>query len=183
MQVSAESGEAHQMQVQFPTRFFEWMTLPPSIGSDVVMVGYPQTRITISEGRMHTEAHLAVQKGRVAKIYSLRRDEGMITFPTFLIDIPVDHGFSGGPVFCGDRLCGIVSSDAILEGGTYAATLWPLGLLEYEYRDYNELGRSTKLGDLLDSGVIRSTDWPAVRGRISKQVNDRGSTFAHITEN
>lgn len=89
-------------------------------------------------------------------------------------------GFSGGPVFCEERLCGLVSSDALLETGTYAATLWPLCLLEYEYPDHGSLGRKTKVGDLLDSGVIRSTDWNMIRQRISKRMDDRGRTFAHI---
>lgn len=93
MQVSAEGGVAHQMQVKMPTGFFEWITQPPAINSEVILVGYPQTEITISGGLMHTEAHLAVQKGRVREIYPLRRDDGMLTFPCFLIDARVDHGF------------------------------------------------------------------------------------------
>jgi hypothetical protein len=180
MQVSAEGGEAHEMQVQMPTGFFEWMTQPPPIDSEVVMVGYPQTQIAIAGGQMHTQAHLAVRTGRVREIYELRRDGGMLTFPCFLIDVPVDHGFSGGPVFFEDRLCGLVSSDALLEGGTYAATLWPLALLEYEYPDQGELGRKMKFGELLNSGVIRSIDWNAISQRVSKRTDDRGLVFAHI---
>lgn len=181
MQVSAESGAAHAMQVEMPTKFFTWSLLPPPIDSDVVMLGYPTTAMESIDGMMHTSCKISLQSGRVKEIYEHRRDDGMINFPSFLIDAPVDHGFSGGPVFLDDKLCGLVSAGS-LDEQTYAASLWPLCLMEYEYPDQGILGAKRKFGDLFDIDMIPSADWNGVKSRISKRIDDREEPFAHISD-
>ena len=178
MQVSAEQGESIKTQRQMPTQFFEWALLPPPIGSEVVMFGYPKTGMTSSDGIMKIDSQVVYQIGRVTRIEELSRDKGMMNFPCFQIDKPVDNGFSGGPVFWDNKLCGIVSSG--FEEDTWIATLWPLCLLEYECPDLGSIGSTTTFGNLFESGVLQSQDWPILRNRISKQNDDAGRVCAHI---
>ncbi len=180
MQVSAENGatvDAMQM------RWFDWALMPPPIGSQVVMLGYPSLEITPVDDKMNINLRIVRQVGRVSEIHKLRRERGMMSFPCFHIDKPIDHGFSGGPVFWRGRLCGIVSSGSPLSGGTYAATLWPFCLMEYqyEYPGFGSLGGKTTIGDLFEKRVLHSEDWSALRYRISRRHNENGP-YAHIEE-
>jgi hypothetical protein len=181
MQVSAQSGVATEMQEEMPSRFFEWALLPPPIGSQVLMLGYPETEIAIVDDKMNIGLTFALQIGKVCEIHPLRRDSGMITFPCFHIDKPVNHGFSGGPVFWGDKLCGIVSSGSI-DNGTYAATLWPFCLMECEFPGLGSFGSKMTVGDLFEKRVVKSQEWPALRPRISKRHDENGRPYAHIED-
>ncbi len=181
MHVSAHSGAALDMQKQMPTGFFEWALLPPPIGSQVVMLGYPKTEITPFDEKIYIDTNLVWQVGHVSEIHELRRDRGKLNFPCFHIDQPVDSGFSGGPVFWGERLCGIVSSDSFY-GGTYAATLWPLCLMEYECPGLGGLGGKTTVGDLFESRVLHSREWSTLKRRISRRHNENGRLYAHIED-
>jgi hypothetical protein len=169
------------MEGQMPTRYFEWALLPPPIGAQVLMLGYPKTDIIPFEDLLNVESNFVPQIGRVSKVCELRRDRGMVNFPCFHIDKPVDDGFSGRPVFWGERLCGIVCSGS-LEGGTYAATLWPLCLMEYEYPDLGSFGVKATFGELFESRVLQSRDWPVVKHRISRRCDVDGKPYAHIAD-
>jgi hypothetical protein len=177
MEVNAEGDEAASMERQM-AGFFEWSLLPPPVGSNVVMLGYPQTVIRSQGGLMNIDIMYVMQDGQVTDIYEPRRDYGMFSFPCFRINKPVDHGFSGGPIFWENRLCGIVSGG--FDEETYAASLWPLCLLEYEYPDMGAIGSKRMFADLLESGVIRSPDWPQLRGRIEKLYDKNGKPYARI---
>jgi hypothetical protein len=180
MEVSAEGGEAVGMQFQMPTRFFEWSLLPPPIGSHVAMLGFPKTEIKISGGLMNIGVSYVLQVGAVTDVYELKRDCGIYRFPCFRIDKPVDHGFSGGPVFWQDQLCGIVSGGSV-DDGTYAASMWPLCLMNYAYPDQGELGHKRAFGDLFEDGVLRAADWPSIKHHISKQYDTLGRAYGSIT--
>jgi hypothetical protein len=135
-------------------------------------MGYPKTDIEIEGDVMRANCNVIARPGRVREIYPLRRDRGMIHFPSFLIDVPVDHGCSGGPVVWDDRLCGIVSSGTI-DDCTIAATLWPFCLLEYEYPDHGPLlGGQRSIGELLDAGTVRAAAWEEIKRRINKRTDD-----------
>jgi len=180
VQVSAEEGDALRNQVQMPTGFFDWSLLPPPIGSQVVMLGYPKTEISTRGDLMDIGVKYVIQVGHVREIHELRRDRGMLTFPCFRIDQPIDPGFSGGPVFWEGKLCGIVSSDSF--GETYAASLWPICLMEYEYPDLGVLGAKKSFGTLFENGVLHAADWPAVKDRITKRYDDNHVPYAYISE-
>jgi hypothetical protein len=181
MEVSADSGAAVDMQFKMPARFFEWSLLPPTVGSHVVALGYPKCDIKISGESWNITRRYEMREGTVIEVFALKRDSGMYNFPCFCIDKEVDHGFSGGPVFCNGRLCGIVSGGSVPGVEiTYAASLWPLCLMEYEHPDQRELGRKQPFSQLFDCGVLRSDDWPSLRGRISKQYDDQGKPFASM---
>ena len=111
---------------------------------------------------------------RITDVYQLRRDSGLLTFPCFRIDKLVNDGFSGGPVFWEDKLCGIVSTGSV-DGSTYAASLWPLCLLEYEYPDLGTLGSRRVFGELFERGVVRSNDWRNIKDRIAKRYDAEGN--------
>jgi hypothetical protein len=105
----------------------------------------------------------------------------MFNFPGFQINKPVDYAFSGGggPVFWEDRLCGIVSGGTI-DDDTYAASLWPLCLLEYEYPDLGALGVKRVLGELFERGLLRSQDWRHIKDRIAKRYDAEGKPYAEM---
>jgi len=181
MEVSADSGAALEMQFGMPTRFFEWSLLPPPVGSHVVVLGFPKTEIEIWGELWKINVKYVMQEGTVADVFEQKRDSGMYSFPCFSIDKPVDPGFSGGPAFCDARLCGVVSGGSLADADvTYVATLWPLCLMEYEYPDQGGLGRKRALSELFERGVLRSDDWPNLRGRILKAYGDDGKPYARI---
>lgn len=178
MEVFTEGGEAAGMENKM-TGFFEWSLLPPPVGSHVTMLGYPQAEIKANGDLLNLNLLLVEQSGQVTEVYEDRHDRGMFSFPCFRIDKPIDHGFSGGPVFWEDKLCGIVSGGSF-DDGTFAASLWPLCLLEYEYPDLGALGGKTTFDKLFESGVLRSQDWPQIRERISKRYDEDGRPYAYI---
>lgn len=179
MQASADWGAAEQMQFTM-TGFFDWSLEPPPVGSHVVMVGYPKATITISDGRYNFAHNYPVTAGSVIEVFRLKRDSGMYNFPCFCIDTVVDHGFSGGPVFWNGRLCGIVSGGSVSDV-TYVASLWPICLMGYEYRDQADVpGRKLEFGDLFDRRVLRADDWTSVKHRISKKYDGGDRAYAYI---
>jgi hypothetical protein len=178
LEVFAEGDEAAGMEHQM-TGFFEWSLLPPPIGTHVIMLGYPQANITSKDGLMKLDLSLVLGEGEVTDIYERGRDRGMFNFPCFRINTTIEHGFSGGPVFWDNRLCGIVSGGGF-DDGTYAASRWPLCLLEYEYPDLGVIGSKRAFSSLFESGRLRSRDWPQVRDRITKQYDEHGAPYAHI---
>jgi hypothetical protein len=175
--VLADDGPATQRQMTLAVRHFEWALLPPPVGAEVVMLGYPQTGIAANSEVMNIQVKYVMQSGRVSAVYERRRDAGMFWFPCFAIDQPVDAGFSGGPVFWDDRFCGIVSGESF--GNTYAATLWPLCLLECAYPDLTgQLGQTHQLGTLFDEGVLRARDWKSVKPRLGYHTDEHGKKIA-----
>lgn len=177
LEVNAEGNEAAGMEHQM-AGFFEWSLLPPPVGARVITLGYPEARIVVHGGILNLDLRLVWQEGEVTDIYDLRRDAGMFKFPCFRINRPVNHGFSGAPVFWDGRLCGIVSGGP--DDSTYVASLWPLCLLAYEYPDLGGLVQKQNFSCLFDSGVLRSPDWPHIRQRIEKRNDEHGRPYAYI---
>jgi hypothetical protein len=140
------------------------------------MLGYPATAARFIGEQLSIDFKCVHLEGTVVQVYEQRRDRGMITFPCFEVDKPVDGGFSGGPVFWNGMLCGLVSSGSLTES-TYVVSLWPMGLMTYEYPG---IGGKTSFGNLLDSGTIRSTDWAAVKARISIRTDEDARDYAFI---
>lgn len=176
LQVSAESEGATRLQFERTPLYFHWRLLPPPIGSMVSAIGFPQLGIKPTSKNVVVDVPFTVQRFHVTKIHPLRRDRGMMNFPCFEVDDTVEHGFSGGPVFFEDKLCGIVSSGSGFDKRSYIATLWPLTLMDFT----NEFGLSTRFGDLLNRGVIIAEDWLAIRDRISKGERELEGPFAFI---
>ena len=48
---------------------------------------------------LNLDLRLVLQEGEITDVYALQRDAGMFKFPCFGINRPVNHGFSGAPVF------------------------------------------------------------------------------------
>jgi hypothetical protein len=150
------------------TKFLEWALEPPSVGAEVVMLGYPRTD---TSGRgVHKTLHAkpVVTIGRVVEVFSPRHDRGQYSFPCFSIDQPIDHGASGGPVLWNGRLCGLVWGGNYV-GGTMASALWPLCLCD-------------PIVAKLESGTIRATDWPTLRGRASWRNDSSGEPELYIKD-
>lgn len=171
LQVSAENEVAERLQGEMPSKFFEWRLSPPPVGSRVWAIGFPQLCISPDGGAAVVGgAPFTLQELHVTRIYPLRRDRGMLNFPCFEVDDSVSPGFSGGPVFYKDQLCGIVTSGSDFDNRSHIALLWPLTLMDYS----NELGEGSRFGELLDRGVITSSDWWEIRSRISKGEDESG---------
>jgi len=182
MQVVADQGDALQAQFRMPTGFFELSLLPPPVGSEVCLFGFPGTEMAVAaNGRLEGALHYTVELGTVTEIFEERRNS-MYDFPCFSIDKPVDHGFSGGAVIWEDKLSGIISGGSLEpDGGTLAASLWPLCLLEYGYPDQPAvLGGESSVGDLFDRRALRSSDWKRIKGRVSRGRRPDGSRYARM---
>jgi hypothetical protein len=177
MEVFAEGDEAAGMEHKM-TGFFELALLPPPVGAHVIMLGYPLANIESNNGLMKLDLKYVSQEGEVTDVYAPYRDQGMYSFPCFRVDKPVNHGFSGGPVFWDDKLCGIVSGG--FEDDTYAASLWPLLLMEYRYPDLGILGGTRIFRESLESGALRSPDWPQIRESVTKRYHENGKPYAYL---
>lgn len=177
MEAFADGDEAAGME-RCMGGFFDWSLLPPPVGARVIMLGYPLTEIKTKGNLLNINLKYVSQEGHVSDVHELKRDNGMLNFPCFRIDSPVNHGFSGGPVFWEDRICGIVSGGGF-DDCTYAASLWPLCLLEYKYPDLGVLGESRVFGDLFEAGVLCSKDWPEIKKHIHKEYDGNGRPYVH----
>lgn len=174
LKASAESDAAKQSEME--SKFFEWCLSPPPIGSTVSAIGFPLQSVKPDGKHVNVNTPFQVRVLHVAKVHPCQRDKGMMNFPCFEVDDAVGPGFSGGPVFYEDKLCGIVSSGSSFDRRSYIASLWPLTLMDYS----NELGEQTRFGDLFDRDVIVANDWPEIRKRISKGKDDLGNPYVFI---
>jgi hypothetical protein len=177
MEVYAEGDEAAGRQHSIGG-FFELRLLPPPVDSHVIMLGYPLANVESNNGVMSLDLRYVSQEGRVTDVYETFRDRGMYSFPCFRIDNPVNHGFSGGPVFWDGKLCGIVSGGS--ENDTYAASLWPLSLMEYQYPNPGLLGGTQTFRALFDSGALCLQDWPQIRERVTRRYHEDGKPYAYL---
>jgi hypothetical protein len=158
-----------------PEAFVPWRLGPPPIGAEVELYGWPKPTLEMT-GQVHTGGVQWVeQHGTVTHVFYDMRDHVRVNFPSFRIDRPVDGAFSGGPVFYRGALVGITSistetdpNEPELIGDTYAASLWPLILRDFDYR-----GKKVTFGDLFDAGVIRALDYREFRGRVVRKPCDR----------
>lgn len=175
LQVSPDAGGFPDGKVIVPASYFPWSVLPPPVGERVLMMGYPTTGATFIEGRLNVNIRFVLQGATVVAIHSPRRDSVLFNFPCFEVDRGVDGGFSGGAVFWNATLCGLVSGGD--SDRTYAASLWPLCLMDYGYPG---MPGKTRFGNMLDDGHIRSADWGAVKARISKHTDEQGLTTVLI---
>lgn len=165
---SADQGMSAQLQREMSTRPYDWHLLPPPVGSMVTAMGFPSTALTMKPDGVYVETSFIFQRALVTDIYERERDRGMLNFPCFQIDKALEHGFSGGPVFFEDQLCGIVSAGPSWEPTSYVATLWPICLAEYD----DGLGGLTRFADLFEHGAIRSSQWHEVRKRMRTDGDD-----------
>jgi len=94
----------------------------------------------------------------------------MYNFPCFVVDHEVPHGMSGGPVFCDNHLCGIISGG--LGGQTIVASLWPVLLTEFENPKVGELNRTITFESLFETGQLKAVDWNLVKGRVAYDEED-----------
>lgn len=158
-----------------PEAFVPWRLEPPPVGAEVELYGWPEPEIS-NTGELHTgPVQWVEQHGTVTHVFHDMRDHVRVNFPSFRIDRPVDGAFSGGPVFYKGALVGITSistetdpNEPDLIGDTYAASLWPLILRDFDYR-----GKKVTFGDLFDAGVIRALDYHKFRGRVARKPCDR----------
>ncbi|HEX5760001.1 MAG TPA: serine protease [Thermoanaerobaculia bacterium] len=175
LQVSAEDEGARTLQSKLET-FFEWSLCAPPIGATVWAIGYPRQSVTPAGKSVDIGTWFTSQELHVTKVYSDRRDRGMLNFPCFEVEGQVDPGFSGGPVFYQGKLCGIVSSGSSFDERSHIALLWPLALMDYS----NEFKRMTRFGDLLDRRTIVSDCWKELKTRIYKGEDELGNSAVFI---
>jgi hypothetical protein len=178
LEAAPDNPAGHDMLNRTRGMFTEWSLLPPPVGTRIEMFGLPSTELTISDTDWNLRFPFVLQQAVVSEVCDIRHDRGLYYFPGFLVDQAVDHGFSGGPVFWGGRLCGLVSGG--LFGSTYIASLWPLCLMEIEYPNLGTLNRKAAIGDWFDEGRLVSPDWPAIKPRISRRLDEFEQPFVHI---
>lgn len=87
----------------------------------------------------------------------------MLNFPCYELDIQLNHGYSGGPVFQEGKLCGLVAAESAV------TTLWPAALMTMD----SELG-PWSVGDMFNRGALHASDWNSVKDRISIEEDENG---------
>ena len=161
-------NEAAEQLAREKMPFFPWRTQPPPQGAEVVLFGFPGFKAEKGNGDKVniSAAEMKYKIARVLEVHEQRaNDTGKGTFPCFLIDQFVEHGFSGGPVIYNGELCGMLSSDADAGKGTYAASLWPLALMTCEFK--GQIFSKMPVSELLNKKIINSSDWKQTNSRIS----------------
>ncbi|MFA6958642.1 MAG: serine protease [Thermoanaerobaculia bacterium] len=157
--------------------YLPWRLLPPPVGGQVRLYGYPLPGIVNDGHDHHLRMQLVGEIATVDEICEPMRDHGMFSFPTYRLNRRLDHGFSGGPVFFDGALVGIFSGGPDYEDVSYVASLWPLALATFHERS----GAEHCVTELVNGGVISVIDWDAARESIQlRECEDalKGSTVA-----
>jgi len=121
---------------QLPDAFrWPYLTLdvsPPEVGTAIQAFGFPGSAVHLDDhsGKWLLDEAPAGAMGEVTQIFPEKRDASLMPFPSFEMNIQVDGGMSGGPVF--DRaghLRGILCSSFAFaddeSDASYASLLWP----------------------------------------------------------
>jgi hypothetical protein len=109
---------------------------PPPVGSEVHCFGYPNSKATLTDANgnsvaIRLEQSPTTSKGTVIAVFNERRDSVQFPFACFQTDARFDGGMSGGPVFSGGYLCGLICSNIppCNDGEPHASfvvSLWPV---------------------------------------------------------
>ena len=155
-----QPGNAKATGAHAVLQYYEWHLQPPDVGSTVYLFGYPQSNATQDGTNLSFDGTLDYKTGHVTEVHDVLHSHGFLEFPCYRVDVPVDHGFSGGIALWDGMLAGIVSAG--LDNDTWVSSLWPLVLIPTTAND-----QATDFGHFLDNGEIRARDWDVVRGRPS----------------
>lgn len=113
MTASADDGAAFRMEKRWPRVCFDLTLLGPPLGSSVQVLGFPRHSVAGSDGRVEIDTPIVLVEGVVSEIFTPFRERGFMSFPCFRFEtaVPIDHGFSGAPVFHDENLCGTLPLD------------------------------------------------------------------------
>lgn len=179
LEVAADGGESLTSQYAMPTSFAEWSLLPPPVGSLVALAGFPSANVqSNAPGMQFSGPFECIYDATVTDVYDLRLARGFCDFPCFAIDQVVDGGFSGGPVFFDNKLCGLVA--AVLGDRTIVSSLWPISAMKYEYPDLGSLGGATEFRDNFERKVIIAPGWRGIVDRVAVRSPDQGEPFVEL---
>lgn len=179
IEVVADGGESVTSQYEMPTSFPEWSLLPPPVGSSVALAGFPSAKVQSNgTGLQFSGPFEAIYDATVTDVYDIRLARGYCDFPCFAIDQAVDGGFSGGPVFFDNKLCGLVA--AVLNDRTIVSSLWPISRLKYEYPDLGSIGGTTEFKDNFERKIIVAPGWRGIVNRVVLNIPDQGEPFVEL---
>jgi len=177
IEANPDNQLGHETADKMSDLYFEWSLLPPNPGETVEMCGVPSASLSTSEKQWNFTGQHVHAQAQVTEVFSTIHRKGYTEFPGFVVAHPVEHGFSGGPVFWNGRLCGLAA--ASLGDQTYVAALWPM--CEFSMENKNT-GKTEHFKDWLDGGRIVATDWRSVRGRVSLRRDDEGKIRARLAD-
>lgn len=181
LEVVPDGEVARRASDLMPAALFpRWTLLPPLVGTQVEMIGFPEASMSMRDGESSFHLPCMLQQAFVTEVYATERDRGMYPFPGFTVDQLVGHGFSGGAVFVDGELCGLVSGESF--GQTYVASLWPLTLMEIDYPDMGALRSRVGVGEMFDRGLLKSRNWTDVKARARKGRRETGQLYAYLED-
>jgi len=160
---------------QWGKGFLKWQLLAPSVGTRIYAFGYPQStakNAPNADNGVVGDMQISLMEANVTKVEEFRRDNNFNDFPGFEFTPGIAGGYSGGPLFLDDRLCGIASASGFGGGGEvgYAAALWPLILRKIRFG----LGDAVSILELLKLRFFEGVDVEDVERRMFVDLVDDG---------
>lgn len=108
----------------------------PKIGEHILGFGYYgstgkiTSEILDNKRVVNYSQNTAFTQGKIAEIFSPRRESGMLNFPCFQTDARFEPGMSGGPIFRENgNVCGVICSGGLQDDKdgyiNFASLIWP----------------------------------------------------------
>jgi hypothetical protein len=144
--------------------FQQLKLLPPSIGTNVLGLGYHDMQgIKVNTTRIEYSQELSASTGAIIEHFHTGRDSSMIPFPSFQVNCKFNSGMSGGPVFQEDGIvCGVICSSIDHEDGnnhiSYVSSIWPAMALKVTINYSNGQKETLTLLELVKKGIIHTDD-------------------------
>ncbi len=164
------AGDEDAMAYSWPFGFPRLRLIPLHEAACLDMLGYPGSTTEMVENHptpgFRYDAHF--MHAHVTEVFPVRRDRGLINFPSFSFDVQTKPGMSGAPIWHAGELSGIVSSSSDFDNTSYGAALWPLvfATLSFEIQGM----RSVK--ELMRRGVIDARDWQLVAENAHRESSE-----------
>lgn len=159
----------------WPFGFPKLRLLPLHEAACLDTLGYPGSMTETVEGHPTPRFRYDAQfmHAHVTDIFPVRRDRGLINFPSFSFDIRAKPGMSGAPIWHAGELSGIVSSSSDFDNTSYGAALWPLVFANLTF----EIQGTRSVRELMRREVIQARDWQLVSDKARRESTEDDTTL------
>jgi len=102
--------------------------LPPTKGEKTTAFGYASTSVLAETGQqVKFQLNPSTSMGTVTQVFPEKRDDSLLSFPSYEVEARYIGGMSGGPIFNeAGELCGLICSGYDVAPVAYGVVLWPM---------------------------------------------------------